>query len=98
MIQDRFDSHYQGESYAGVYVPTLAEKVTLDGSMKLKGIAVGNGISNYDINDNSALYLLYYHGFMGENEWKNLNSKCCSAGSGERCDFKQAGRTLDDCK
>lgn len=30
-----------------------------------QGIAVGNGLSSYEINDNSLVYFAYYHGLLG---------------------------------
>ena len=47
------DFHIAGESYAGIYVPTLANRI-LDGNaagqprINLKGIAVGNGCMGVD--------------------------------------------------
>uniref|UniRef100_A0A4W5RF48 Carboxypeptidase n=1 Tax=Hucho hucho TaxID=62062 RepID=A0A4W5RF48_9TELE len=54
-----------GESYGGIYIPTLAERVMEDTSMNLQGIAVGNGMSSYEMNDNSLVYFAYYHGLLG---------------------------------
>uniref|UniRef100_A0A8C7RJP1 Carboxypeptidase n=1 Tax=Oncorhynchus mykiss TaxID=8022 RepID=A0A8C7RJP1_ONCMY len=54
-----------GESYGGIYIPTLAERVMEDASMNLQGIAVGNGMSSYEMNDNSLVYFAYYHGLLG---------------------------------
>ncbi|CAB1354275.1 unnamed protein product [Coregonus sp. 'balchen'] len=54
-----------GESYGGVYIPTLAERVMEDASMNLQGIAIGNGMSSYEMNDNSLVYFAYYHGLLG---------------------------------
>lgn len=33
--------------------------------LALQGIAVGNGLSSYEINDNSLVYFAYYHGLLG---------------------------------
>ncbi|CAI9535784.1 unnamed protein product [Staurois parvus] len=48
------DLYITGESYGGVYVPSLAVQVSQDSTINLKGIAVGNGLSSYEINDNSS--------------------------------------------
>ncbi|KAM6979844.1 lysosomal protective protein-like [Aplochiton taeniatus] len=73
-----------GESYAGIYIPTLAERVMEDDSLNLQGIAVGNGMSSYEMNDNSLVYFAYYHGLLGTRLWADLQTYCCKDGS---CDF-----------
>ncbi|KAI1891029.1 hypothetical protein AGOR_G00159650 [Albula goreensis] len=73
-----------GESYGGIYVPTLAERVMEDSSINLQGIAVGNGMSSYEMNDNSLVYFAYYHGLLGSRLWTDLQSYCCKGGT---CDF-----------
>ncbi|XP_030913898.1 lysosomal protective protein [Geospiza fortis] len=78
------DLFLTGESYGGVYIPTLAEWVMQDPSLNLKGIAVGNGLSSYEINDNSLVYFAYYHGLLGTELWKDLQAYCCSEG---KCNF-----------
>lgn len=73
-----------GESYAGIYIPTLAERVMEDDSINLQGIAVGNGLSSYEMNDNSLAYFAYYHGLLGTRLWVDLQAYCCKGG---KCDF-----------
>ncbi|XP_056129321.1 lysosomal protective protein [Lampris incognitus] len=73
-----------GESYGGIYIPTLAERVMEDDSLNLQGIAVGNGMSSYEMNDNSLVYFAYYHGLLGSRLWSNLQTSCCKDG---KCDF-----------
>uniref|UniRef100_A0A8C8GL74 Carboxypeptidase n=1 Tax=Oncorhynchus tshawytscha TaxID=74940 RepID=A0A8C8GL74_ONCTS len=73
-----------GESYGGIYIPTLAERVMEDASMNLQGIAVGNGMSSYEMNDNSLVYFAYYHGLLGTSLWSDLQAYCCDGG---KCDF-----------
>uniref|UniRef100_A0A8D2KYT3 Carboxypeptidase n=1 Tax=Varanus komodoensis TaxID=61221 RepID=A0A8D2KYT3_VARKO len=78
------DLYLTGESYGGVYIPTLAEWVMQDPALNLKGIAVGNGLSCYETNDNSLVYFAYYHGLLGSRLWADLQAFCCSAG---KCNF-----------
>uniref|UniRef100_A0AAR2K7F8 Carboxypeptidase n=1 Tax=Pygocentrus nattereri TaxID=42514 RepID=A0AAR2K7F8_PYGNA len=73
-----------GESYGGIYIPTLAERVMEDSSINLQGIAVGNGLSSYELNDNSLVYFAYYHGLLGESLWATLQQYCCKDGN---CNF-----------
>ncbi|KAM4613650.1 lysosomal protective protein [Polymixia lowei] len=73
-----------GESYGGIYIPTLAERVMEDQSLNLQGIAVGNGMSSYEMNDNSLVYFAYYHGLLGSGLWADLQAFCCKDG---KCDF-----------
>jgi len=73
-----------GESYGGIYIPTLAERVMEDDSLNLQGIAVGNGMSSYEMNDNSLVYFAYYHGLLGSRLWSDLQKYCCKDG---KCDF-----------
>ncbi|XP_075033800.1 lysosomal protective protein [Mixophyes fleayi] len=73
-----------GESYGGVYVPSLAVEVSKDSSINLKGIAVGNGLSSYETNDNSLVFFAYYHGILGSGLWTELQKFCCQGG---KCQF-----------
>ncbi|XP_056405987.1 lysosomal protective protein-like [Hyla sarda] len=66
-----------GESYGGFYVPSLAVEVTKDSSINLKGLAIGNGITDYKLNDISLMYFAYYHGLIHIKEWSLLESVCC---------------------
>ncbi|XP_051932060.1 lysosomal protective protein isoform X1 [Hippocampus zosterae] len=75
-----------GESYGGIYIPTLAERVMEDDTLNLQGMAVGNGMSSYELNDNSLVYFAYYHGLLGSRLWSRLQASCCSQG---KCDFHQ---------
>jgi len=70
-----------GESYAGIYVPTLS-KAVLDGNtagnpyINLTGFLIGNPLLDNDMNSNSAIYFGYYHGLIGETLWSDLNAAC----------------------
>ncbi|KAL2076897.1 hypothetical protein ACEWY4_027498 [Coilia grayii] len=70
-----------GESYGGVYAPTLSLRVATGGAkLNFRGFAVGNGISSFDLNDQSLIYFAYYHGLLGEDLWRDLNDNCCKDG------------------
>ncbi|CAL1604035.1 unnamed protein product [Knipowitschia caucasica] len=74
-----------GESYGGIYVPTLSLLVaTGTENINFKGFAVGNGLSSFALNDQSLVYFGYYHGLFGEDLWRDLTTNCCEKGS---CNF-----------
>ncbi|CAH8855644.1 unnamed protein product [Trichobilharzia szidati] len=81
------DFFLTGESYAGVYLPTLALHIIKSSKFKLKGIAVGNPLTSYKLNDNSMLYFAKYHGLIGEKVWNDLLSHCCHSKYYTRCMF-----------
>nr|XP_056700336.1 lysosomal protective protein [Euleptes europaea] len=81
------DLYLTGESYGGIYIPTLAVWVMQDPSLNLKGVAVGNGLSCYETNDNSLVYFAYYHGLLGARLWTDLQNFCCSEG---KCNFHES--------
>ncbi|XP_040186159.1 lysosomal protective protein-like isoform X1 [Rana temporaria] len=76
-----------GESYGGFYVPNLAVELSKDDSINLKGIAIGNGLTDYEINDNSLLYFAYYHGLIDTKLWSELQAACCKD---NKCEFVKA--------
>ncbi|XP_076148092.1 lysosomal protective protein isoform X1 [Alosa pseudoharengus] len=83
-----------GESYGGIYAPTLSLRVATEGAIKLnfRGFAVGNGLSSFALNDQSLVYFGYYHGLFGEDLWRDLNDNCCKDGV---CNFYNNSK--EDC-
>ncbi|XP_038610531.1 lysosomal protective protein-like isoform X1 [Tachyglossus aculeatus] len=79
------DFYVFGESYAGVYIPSLSLRI-VDGlaPINFKGFGVGNGVNNYQLNDETLIEFSYYHGIIGANLWASLNAHCCSVGT---CNF-----------
>ncbi|XP_037605213.1 cathepsin A-like [Sebastes umbrosus] len=74
-----------GESYGGIYVPTLSLRVATGAAkINFKGFSVGNGLSSFALNDQTLIYFGYYHGLFGEDLWRDLNINCCDKGS---CNF-----------
>jgi len=78
-----------GESYAGIYVPTLAQRI-LDGNaagqphINLKGIAVGNGCTGHSVGmcGNGAervrisVDLFHGHGMISNTAYENISRLC----------------------
>ncbi|KAL1426778.1 hypothetical protein MTO96_018005 [Rhipicephalus appendiculatus] len=83
------DFYIAGESYAGVYVPLLAQRFVKDPrGINLKGYAVGNGALDMELLGNSIMFFGYYHGLFGQRLWKELTTNCCNGSiSQETCDF-----------
>ncbi|CAD5231845.1 unnamed protein product [Bursaphelenchus xylophilus] len=72
-----------GESYAGIYIPTLTELVLEAISEdrfpnpKFQGLAIGNGYLNSQNLTNSLIHWHVYHGAIGVREWSNIKHTCC---------------------
>jgi cathepsin A (carboxypeptidase C) len=79
-----------GESYAGVYIPTLATKILSDKSsgINLKGIAIGNGMFDPVIFGSSRLRFAHYHGLIDTQTWNEATAECCSCRQSDQfCEF-----------
>jgi len=85
------DFYITGESYAGIYVPTLASRV-VHGlpkyPLKLKGIAVGNGMLDFAMNTDTIIEFAYYHGLIDQKTWDMVQTVCCQ-GCTDTCDFHE---------
>eukprot|EP01084_Bolivina_argentea_P106689 190867_1 len=79
------DFYVTGESYGGVYVPTLTLKIlqgnAAGGSPKvnLKGFAVGNGVTKSELMSEGLEWFKYHHGFFSEPEWDAMQQACCKS-------------------
>ncbi|MFT7816837.1 lysosomal protective protein-like [Arapaima gigas] len=61
------DFYVFAESYGGVYGPTLSQLIVSGSAdINFKGMAVGNGMTSYALNDQSLVYFGYYHGLFGD--------------------------------
>eukprot|EP00658_Telonema_sp_P-2_P050345 TRINITY_DN3837_c0_g1_i11.p1 TRINITY_DN3837_c0_g1~~TRINITY_DN3837_c0_g1_i11.p1 ORF type:complete len:316 (+),score=69.46 TRINITY_DN3837_c0_g1_i11:133-1080(+) len=79
-IRDRFstnDFYVSGESYAGVYVPTLAQQIFEGGSkINMKGFLVGNGCFDAKIQAGSDMDYLWGHGLIPNTLHRNITATC----------------------
>uniref|UniRef100_A0AC35TM41 Carboxypeptidase n=1 Tax=Rhabditophanes sp. KR3021 TaxID=114890 RepID=A0AC35TM41_9BILA len=69
-----------GESYGGVYVPTLTARIVegqKDFPINLRGMAIGNGYLNEKLNIDTSIRFAYGHGIIDEKIWNTLESECC---------------------
>ncbi|XGW09549.1 hypothetical protein V3C99_011660 [Haemonchus contortus] len=84
-------TYIMGESYGGVYVPTLTARI-VDGQkdfpINLKGMAIGNGCVSEKLNNNTLIHYAYAHGIIDEQIWNILERDCCR-GCIDSCDFTQ---------
>ncbi|KIH45949.1 serine carboxypeptidase, partial [Ancylostoma duodenale] len=82
-----------GESYGGVYVPTLSRRIlqgiyTQELPVNFKGIAIGNGKLTTKHQVNSAIFQLYTYGLVGRTEYDALTARCCpGVVDTTKCDF-----------
>ncbi|EQC26143.1 hypothetical protein SDRG_16033 [Saprolegnia diclina VS20] len=86
------DFYITGESYAGMYLPWLANKLvsTPLTSVTFKGFALGNGYTDETIDGNSYVDYLYTHALLSLSDYSAINTACPGAGIAE-C------QVTDDC-
>jgi len=80
--------YVSGESYAGIYVPYLTRQIHLHNKKKgvkkvnLKGMLVGNGVTNWKHDTISAMMsTAYYRSIMDMETWDELNENNCTGKS-----------------
>ncbi|XP_053204883.1 lysosomal protective protein-like [Panonychus citri] len=78
-----------GESYAGVYIPTLSVRLLEEPDINYVGFAIGNGYLDQYLLGNSMLRFAYYHGLLDSQTWNTIVSSCCNHGdeSPDSCNF-----------
>nr|CAD2173541.1 unnamed protein product [Meloidogyne enterolobii] len=78
-----------GESYAGVYLPMLANLI-INGQknypINLKGVLIGNGYLSRTLNINTMLIYARGHAFVDEGLWQSYSKECCN-GCIDTCDI-----------
>lgn len=75
------DFYISGESYAGVYVPTLAENIIKNSRslINLKGIIVGNGLTDLEVDiENALVDFAYGHGLYSQGTRDRFAVNCNS--------------------
>jgi len=83
------DFYVTGESYAGVYVPTLVQRILdiqSEFQMNLKGMAIGNGCVSGNDGTDTIVNFVYNHGLIDDATWQQVKSQCC-AGAVDGCAF-----------
>jgi carboxypeptidase C (cathepsin A) len=74
------DVYISGESYAGIYVPTLAYRVAQDATLgpRLKGVLVGNGVTDNKDETmwNDFLPFVANHGIISRSVYEFLLDEC----------------------
>lgn len=59
--------YISGESYAGIYVPFLAHQIAIvkkDTTINLKGILVGNGVTQHKYDDKALYAMSFWHNII----------------------------------
>lgn len=74
------DFYVTGESYGGIYVPTLVQTI-LDrqsqSHINIKGLAIGNGCVSANEGVDSLVNFLYHHGVVDQAKWEHMKTSCC---------------------
>ncbi|CAG9336337.1 unnamed protein product [Blepharisma stoltei] len=77
------DFYITGESYAGIYVPTLVNNILMYNSytpynrINIVGFAVGNGVTDWNYDTTPAfMRMAWYYGLIGFNMYNKLVQDC----------------------
>jgi cathepsin A (carboxypeptidase C) len=63
------DFYVTGESYGGIYVPTLVQTILdhqSDYNINIRGLAIGNGCVSQNIDFDTIIQFLYNHNMVDE--------------------------------
>ena len=74
------DFYISGESYAGVYIPSLSTAILEDTSedkVNLKGVLIGNGLTDFDTDiERSMVEFGFWHGIISSETYKSFKRNC----------------------
>lgn len=79
--------YISGESYAGKYVPTLAQLVLEESNFNFKGVLVGNGVTDpyWDSSALSYYPFLHGHGIIPDETYDALSNDCPTTPQSKSC-------------
>jgi cathepsin A (carboxypeptidase C) len=79
--------YVSGESYAGVYVPTLSQAILHDKTVdwNMQGLLTGNGVMGWDLMSSSRYPFLAGHGGISTSQYKELELACKKGEEGAKC-------------
>ena len=93
-----------GESYGGIYVPTLAVEILRNSpDINLQGYSIGNGLLETEKLENSHLLFGHLHGLFNQTSWNQLSETCCGIKSDPpadvqgTCDFQSSAIESLEC-
>lgn len=91
------DFYIMGESYAGFYVPELADIIvkknllhTTNFKIQFKGIMIGNGIMNAETDEKGQLDYLWSHALISDETHLGLQQNCKSETETQTCEHLQS--------
>ncbi|CAD5116107.1 DgyrCDS5033 [Dimorphilus gyrociliatus] len=73
------DFYVMGESYAGIYIPMLANLLLKEPNVNFKGVAIGNGAVDVTSLGTSVIEFLYSHGVIGSSQYSQVTKLCCGS-------------------
>ncbi|OQS03415.1 serine protease family S10 [Thraustotheca clavata] len=81
------DFYITGESYAGMYIPWLANALVTKPipNLSLKGFAIGNAYTDTEIDDTSVIDYYYNHAMISVEAYKAINAGCTSRNVTHAC-------------
>jgi len=76
-----------GESYGGVYVPTLSQAILHDATVdwNMQGLLVGNGVMGWDLMGKSQVPFLFRHGALSDHQHDAVVKACADGESSPAC-------------
>jgi len=93
-----YELYIAGESYAGVYIPTLVQKIIFDENsdirLRLKGILIGNGLLSKKLNLESLIKYAYYHGLISPTMHEQIMRLCHN---GKDYDYGDRSSSANEC-
>ncbi|CAJ0581455.1 unnamed protein product, partial [Mesorhabditis spiculigera] len=82
------DFYVTGESYGGIYIPTLVQYILdhqTDYKINIKGMAIGNGLLDDDLDTDGLVEFTHKHGLVDQLQWQQAQTKCCTNGNTDDC-------------
>ncbi|XP_075255368.1 lysosomal protective protein-like [Convolutriloba macropyga] len=95
------DLYIAGESYAGIYIVTLATKIMeTDSILKtmMKGLAMGNPVMSSLNRSNSNIEFMRGHAILSQPEYDYMRKSCNCSATEKMCNFVEMSEKSESCE